>query len=223
GETDTETNALPRSYSGFTAQTPVQANISGDETTVVNVYYDRNSYTLNLYGNGGSNSMGSVHVSNPCIYGVETALPANLFTRTGYSFEGWATTLARANAGTVDYAEGAYYTIGAANASLYAVWRANQVSISIEVPDSGGVGITKTEAENIITFTATLPDGADPGDYTYVWFDPNSGGIGSPACITYIYEIDKSTLATGTYQITLIATEILSGIPSGGTIQIDVE
>lgn len=223
GETDSETNALPRSYSGFTAQTPVQANISGDGTTVVNVYYDRNSYTLNLYGNGGSNSMGSVHVSNPCIYGVETALPTNLFTRTGYSFEGWATTEARADAGTVDYAEVADYTIGAANASLYAVWRANQVSISIEVPDSGGVGITKTEAGNIITFTATLPDGADYGDYTYVWFDPNSGGIGSPACITYYYEIDKSTLATGTYQITLIATETLSGIPSGGTIQIDVE
>lgn len=221
GETDSETNALPRSYSGFTAQTPVQANISGDGTTVVNIYYDRNSYTLNLYGNGGSNSMGSVHASNPCTYGVETALPANLFTRTGYSFEGWATTEARADAGTVDYADGADYTIGAANASLYAVWLANQVSISIEVPDSDGVGITSSETGSVVRFTASIPDGAAYTDYTYVWFDPYHG-MAAPLSTDYYYEVDKSSLGTGTYQITLIATDISSGVPSGGTIQIDV-
>lgn len=46
------------------------------------------------------------------------ALNANGFTRPGYTFGGWATT----SGGTAAYADGASYTMGTGNATLYAVW-----------------------------------------------------------------------------------------------------
>jgi uncharacterized repeat protein (TIGR02543 family) len=42
-------------------------------------------------------------------------------TRTNYIFQGWASTQAKANAGTIDYAVGATFKI-TANTTLYAVW-----------------------------------------------------------------------------------------------------
>ena len=43
--------------------------------------------------------------------------------------------------------------------------------------------------------------------------------MAAPLSTDYYYEVDKSSLGKGTYQITLIATDISSGVPSGGTIQ----
>lgn len=44
-------------------------------------------------------------------------------TRSGYTFEGWATSLANANAGTVAYVDGATFPFGDNGGTLYAVWQ----------------------------------------------------------------------------------------------------
>lgn len=49
------------------------------------------------------------------------ALTTNTFIRSGYTFGGWATTAG----GTVAYADGASYTMGTGNVTLYAVWITN--------------------------------------------------------------------------------------------------
>lgn len=50
GTTDTQTVATAaKTYEGFTAQTITQATINGDGSTIVNVYYTRNVYTINFY------------------------------------------------------------------------------------------------------------------------------------------------------------------------------
>lgn len=46
GTTDTYTEAEAKNYTGFTAQTFAQGKIAGDGTTVVNIYYNRISYTV---------------------------------------------------------------------------------------------------------------------------------------------------------------------------------
>ena len=52
GTTGAQTSAAPKSYTGFTAQTITQENIAGDGSTIVNVYYKRNTYTLKFTVNG---------------------------------------------------------------------------------------------------------------------------------------------------------------------------
>lgn len=49
GKTDGHTNATAKSYKGFTATEINQQTINGDSSTIVNVYYQRNSYTIHFY------------------------------------------------------------------------------------------------------------------------------------------------------------------------------
>ena len=49
GRTGDQTNAAAKSYQGFTATEIKQQTIKGDGSTIVNVYYQRNSYTIHFY------------------------------------------------------------------------------------------------------------------------------------------------------------------------------
>lgn len=49
GTAGAQTNATAKSYKGFTAQTITQETIKGDGSTIVNVYYTRNKYTITFY------------------------------------------------------------------------------------------------------------------------------------------------------------------------------
>ncbi len=53
GTTGSATNATRKSYTGFTAETITQQTIAGDGSTIVNVYYKRNTYTLKFYRESG--------------------------------------------------------------------------------------------------------------------------------------------------------------------------
>lgn len=53
GATNSTTNAKAKSYTGFTAQAITQKTIAGDGSTIVNVYYKRNVYTVNFYNDYG--------------------------------------------------------------------------------------------------------------------------------------------------------------------------
>ena len=225
GYTGTNTEAAVMSYEGFTAQTFTQDIISGDGSTEINIYYDRNSYNLTFDPNDGSGTTGSLQAFT---YGVTAALNANGFTRSGYSFKGWATSKARADAGIVDYTDGADYTIAASDTTLYAVWQPNAISITIDLPDPGGVGIE------------CIQDPANPGEITlnarHINADGSYGDIVSASdgyTFNWFYTEEGLTatrftgsswtlsLSSGLYNISLIATK--NGVPSGGTIQIKIE
>lgn len=223
GYTGSDTEAAAKTYFGFELQTAItQDEILGDGTTTINVFYVRKSLDINFHGNGGEDS-GSTVASQNVTFGVETTLNTNAFARTGYTFKGWATSLARANSGTVDYIDGDVYTpITETDVDLYAVWQANQVNVSISVPNDEGVGISyeRSDDGSTITFTAVLPDGDAATDYTFNWFYTNDG-IGSPQSTSATWDLTVASLDSGIYQISLIA--IKDSVPSGGTIQIEIE
>jgi hypothetical protein len=52
GTTEGLTNATANTYSGFTVQPIEQKEISGDSSTVVEVKYSRNTYTIDFDSNG---------------------------------------------------------------------------------------------------------------------------------------------------------------------------
>lgn len=81
-----------------------------------------NTYTVVYNANGGTGTT----TNSSHTYETSKALTTNSFSKFGYNFRGWATTLERAQAGTVDYADGASVknltTTHQGIVNLYAVW-----------------------------------------------------------------------------------------------------
>ena len=184
GTTDEATTATVKNYAGFTVKTIEQAKIAADGSTVVKIYYDRNTITLTLDLAGGdgdesitgkyeatvtasanptktgytfaswnpelpetfpaentrytaewtantytvkfdANDGSNKSYSQTFTYDTEQALPANTFTRDGYTFSGWA----KSANGYVTYAdEQKVSNLTAENkgtVTLYAVWNEN--------------------------------------------------------------------------------------------------
>ncbi|NLG33337.1 MAG: InlB B-repeat-containing protein, partial [Syntrophomonadaceae bacterium] len=85
GTTDTDTSALKRDYTGFTAQNFKQSKIAGNGSTVVEIRYDRNSYRLFWHLENGS--LGGNYTSGNVKFG-QTITPPNA-EKDGYTFSGW--------------------------------------------------------------------------------------------------------------------------------------
>ena len=129
GTTNTLTNAVANSYTGFTAQTFSQANIEPDGSTVINIYYDRDVHSVTYAGGGASGETISVPASLSNIrYGanVDVDLTTSV-TRTGYTFAGWSdgtTTFSNAAGGTTSF------TMDTSDVTLTAQWTVNSYSIT---------------------------------------------------------------------------------------------
>ena len=83
GTTEQQTQAEVRTVEGYTASWFNQETISGDETTVVRIYYTRNLYTITYDGNGGSNP-DAIQLK----FGA--SIPKDkVTTRVGYTFVEW--------------------------------------------------------------------------------------------------------------------------------------
>ena len=185
--------------------------------------YDRNAYTLTLHKNdSNAGTAAEETVQHTFYFEVPAHIPANTFTYGSYTFTGWANSIERAAAHIVDYTDGVYYTIGAADADLYAVWLLPHISVTIQLPGTNEVGITYTIQADKIILSAVLPTGAVESDYTYSWFYANEG-FTNVRSTSSTWEINTTSLASGYYQVSLIAVRVADGIPSGLTVQIHKE
>lgn len=100
------------------------------------------SYTIKYNANGGSGTPSS----QTKWYGKTLTLSSTKPTRTGYIFQGWATSAS----GSVAYASGASYTANA-SATLYAVWKA--VTYAVKFNANGGSGAPSSQTK---TYGVTL-------------------------------------------------------------------
>lgn len=100
------------------------------------------SYKISYNANGGSGAPST----QTKWYGIALTLSSTKPTRTGYTFQGWATS----SGGSVAYAPGATFTANSAT-TLYAVWKAN--SYTVKYNANGGSGApsdqTKTHGVNL--------------------------------------------------------------------------
>jgi len=92
GKTGEETKAVAKTYEGFTAQEVKQEKILGNETTVVKVYYTRNTYkfTLDTTVEGVKVEVlvdGEVSEEESYSYGEEITIKAK--PEAGYEVTGW--------------------------------------------------------------------------------------------------------------------------------------
>ena len=88
GTTDTLTAAAAKTVAGFTAQSFQQKNIAGDGSTVVDIYYNRNSYTV-TYAVTGTVDPNPNYKQADYRFGQNVAAEAAA-AKAGYDFIGWA-------------------------------------------------------------------------------------------------------------------------------------
>ena len=122
-----------------------------------------NHYTVTYNANGGSGTMDSSSIAY-----TGGSLKANTFTRTGYTFKGWATSAS----GSKAYEDGAAIANLTSNITLYAVWEVNEYTTSIT---NGGTGASGAGTHNYGS-TVTIKAGTKTG-YTFAGWTVNSGGV----------------------------------------------
>lgn len=107
------------------------------------------SYTVSYNANGGSGAPSG----QTKWYGKSLTLSSVKPTRTGYSFQGWATSAS----GSVAYAAGASYTENAA-VTLYAIWEANTYDVSYNANGGSGAPANQTKTYGVaLALSATKP------------------------------------------------------------------
>ena len=133
------------------------------------------SYTVSYNANGGSGAP----TSQTKWYGKALTLSSTKPTRTGYSFQGWATSAS----GSVAYAAGGSYTSNAA-ITLYAVWKANTYTVSYNANGGSGAPSSQTKTYGInLTLSSTKPTRAN---YNFKgWATSSNGSVAYAAGGTY--------------------------------------
>lgn len=106
-----------------TSQAAASTFTMPSSNVVLYAQWTPNDYTLSFDANTGTGSMSSQTIT--CA--ATSSLNANSFSKTGYSFSGWNTA---ANGSGTSYSDQASYTMGTANATLYAQWIANNNTLT---------------------------------------------------------------------------------------------
>lgn len=112
------TEAKEKSYIGFHSKAFEQQTIAADGTTVIEIYYDRDTISVIFDANDGSDRT----ESQDFYYGINQKLNPNQFTRTNYYFDGWFEN--KAGTGT-RYENGSYMSFSYPQGTvitLYAKW-----------------------------------------------------------------------------------------------------
>lgn len=123
------------------------------------------SYTVSYNANGGTGAP-SAHTK---YYGKNITLSATKPTRTGYTFQGWATSAG----GAVAYQPGATYSANA-GITLYAKWTA--ITYAVYYNGDGGTNIPSTQTKTYgvnLTLSTTKPTKTG---YTFLGWATSAGG-----------------------------------------------
>ena len=132
-------------------------------STATNIVID--SYTISYAAGGGS---GSSPVSpTTVINGSTFIVPANTFTRDGYSFAGWSD-------GTNIYQAGDTYPSASGNVTLTATWAASSLTITYDSQSGSAISTGSTTTGGSIASSPGTPTRAG---YTFAgWFIASTGG-----------------------------------------------
>lgn len=115
--------------------------------------------------NGGSGAPGT----QTKVYGSVLTLSSTKPTRTGYTFQGWATS----SGGGVSYSSGSAYSVDA-DVTLYAVWKINTYTVSYNA--NGGSGAPGAQAKTYGVTLALSTIKPTKTGYTFQGWSTSSGG-----------------------------------------------
>ncbi len=123
--------------------------------------FTAHTYSVRFNANSGSGSMDNQAFT----YDAAQNLTACAFTKTGYSFGGWATSQANADAGTKAYDnEESVSNLASAQGAvvdLYAIWTANPYTVTLNVDEANKGTIAEATTSQDVTYddaTITVPN-----------------------------------------------------------------
>ena len=123
-----------------------------DKSITLYPHWNPNTYTVQFNANGGEGSMSDQSHT----YGVSKALTANTFTRTGYTFAGWATS----SGGDAVYADkqsvNNLTNVNNGTVTLYAKWTLNTYTVTWVVNGEELTGAATTVAHG--SKITTIPE-----------------------------------------------------------------
>ena len=168
----------------------VVSNLTATANGTVNLYavWQANAYTVTFNANGGTGTMANESFT----YDTAKALTANAFTRTGYTYQGWATS----ERGEVVYADNETVSNLTATANgtvnLYAAWTANPYTVTFDA--NGGEGSAMGAQDFAYGTAQNLPNvGYARTGYTFLGWSTNPKATDA----TYVDGASVSNLATG--------------------------
>ena len=164
-----------------TASNTAKGNGTEGGTGTVTATFTPNTYTVRFHRNGGTGDV----VNQDFTYDAAQNLTANTYTRTGYTFAGWA----ESTSGAVVYADGVEVSNltpeNGATFHLYAKWTPNPYTVVLDKQTSaeGYGGNAGTVTNQTVTFDATpatvsgtMPSAAN--GYAFMGFYSATGGNG---------------------------------------------
>lgn len=117
--------------------------------------------------NGGSGAPGT----QTKVYGSVLTLSSTKPTRTGYTFQGWATS----SGGGVSYSSGSAYSVDA-DVTLYAVWKVNTYTVSYNANGGSGAPGAQTKTYGVTLALSTVKP--TKTGYTFQgWSTSSEGGV----------------------------------------------
>ncbi len=152
------------------SQIDVNGGSSGGTTTYYTGTKDctlPTEVTITFHKNDGTDATTSQTIP----YNTATALTANTFSRTGYTFQGWATSTSGAK--TYDDEQNVTLT---SNINLYAVWQINSHNVTFSTP-TGATSVT-------VNSQSTSPQTADYGSTVTIAVTPATTHIVSSVTVT---------------------------------------
>lgn len=198
GKIGEQTSAAAAEYTGFVTPTEIeQQTIASDGSTIVNIYYDRITYTVTY--NQKDHTSTSIPATKTYRYGAKVQTIFDTSDVSGYVIAGWFTDEACTTLydSTVEISS---------SLTLYAKW-VEAVLYGIRVDfnlDLSDINVTRVVEDDKITFTAPVPSNPELA-YTYEW---KLDGSTLSAETTYKLELDTSSFVAGEpYDVVLYLTK----------------
>ena len=192
--------------SGLTSAATAGASISAD--TELYAKWTANTYSVHFDANGGEGSM----TNESFTYGIEKALTANAFTRTGYKFDGWATSANGAKVYDNSQSVSNLTATNGATVDLYAHWTEKAAATVSINPASGNVTVGST-----LDISSYVTAGSSTGAISYSTGDASKATVTNAGVITGVAEgettiivtqaeTEEYTAGSATFTITVTAT-----------------
>lgn len=167
--------------------------VTSSGTTTLYAVWKVNTYTVSYNANGGSGAPSAQTKT----YNVSLTLSSTVPTRTGYIFQGWATS----STGAVAYQPSGSYTANA-SVTLYAIWKAaNSTLSSVDNTNIGSSGTASwNKIDNSYTYKLVLTYSNAPAVTVNVAANNASTSFTIPT--TWYSYLPNSTSATATATLT---------------------
>ena len=190
GTTGTNTAAAAKSYTGFNSKPFSQTSIAADGSTVINIYYDRQTYTINFYkdspantgnkiaGFGGTFKYGATVTAPVAGTHFQVKEPTAQYT---YTFDAWSPSIS--------------YTV-TGNAEYVATWASHLRSYTITFQNWNG---TVLQSTSVPYGTIPVYGGADPEKAGSTWtgWSPAVVAVTGEATYTATFDADTYAITVG--------------------------